>query len=402
MVTLSMLRGLDRGGRPDSYDRAVRELAEAEQLAPCACMRRGRARILEGSPDFLGFPSWLSLEDIDPDCELHLPWRVGTTRARVSAVRWWMAGYRTGFSTAQLQAADGFLEADEADERPACPVCGSVEADCEPGCAAVPARVSAGRLPGYVSELREAAGAGYVRAEALEALDDEGLAGLIAEGGPAELIRAARALLASRTGGPVCGSCGKVMEAHPSGLCDSCETQARYDEQAARSARFPLGARVVLARDVDRYPHFVAEKGSAGVVTVCDETPTGVLLAVRLDDPPAGSETWDGEVQWWDGMDPSEDLMLEPASAFEVPEDRAGTVFDAGSETFAPIMAAIQAGEFERAAGLLSGLAAGLAVQVSVAEDGAVVVQIDTPPDSQVHESIRVHLNDSTAAGWVA
>ena len=289
MVTLSMLRGLDREGRPDSYDRAFGELAEAEQLAPCACMRAGRARILETTPDFLGFPSLLSLEDIDADCELHLPWRVETTRARVSAVRWWMAGYRTGFSTAELQAADGFLEADEADEadeRPACPVCGSVEADCEPGCAAVPAR------------------SGYVRVEALEVLDDRALAGLIAEGGPGELIDVARALLRRRLEFPEsCPECGALgLDGHESGCLIGLAVGG-----VTSSAAFPVGTRVVLTRPVERFPHFVVEQGSAGVVTVNDLTPTGPLVAVKLDEPAAGMEPWEGEVQWWDGMDASGD-----------------------------------------------------------------------------------------------
>jgi len=37
------------------------------------------------------------------------------------------------------------------------------------------------------------------------------------------------------------------------------------------------------------------------------------------------------------------------------------------------------------------------------AEDGALVVQIDTPedgPQSDQHERIRVHLNDATAERW--
>ncbi len=41
---------------------------------------------------------------------------------------------------------------------------------------------------------------------------------------------------------------------------------------------------------------------------------------------------------------------------YEPPEDRAGTVFDPTDETFGPIMAAIQAGDFEQAGLLLDRL----------------------------------------------
>lgn len=44
---------------------------------------------------------------------------------------------------------------------------------------------------------------------------------------------------------------------------------------------------------------------------------------------------------------------------YEPPEDIGCTVFDPCDETFGPIMAAIQAGDFERARDLLANLAAG-------------------------------------------
>lgn len=41
---------------------------------------------------------------------------------------------------------------------------------------------------------------------------------------------------------------------------------------------------------------------------------------------------------------------------YDPPEDPTDTVFDPDDDTFGPIMAAIQAGEFEKAAALLLGL----------------------------------------------
>lgn len=58
--------------------------------------------------------------------------------------------------------------------------------------------------------------------------------------------------------------------------------------------------------------------------------------------------------QWEDVELPAE--HEPPAEHYEPPEDLADTVFDPHSETFGPIMAAIQAGEFGQAAGLLTAL----------------------------------------------
>lgn len=44
---------------------------------------------------------------------------------------------------------------------------------------------------------------------------------------------------------------------------------------------------------------------------------------------------------------------------YEPPEDLAGTVFDPHDDTFGPIMAALQAGEFEKAAELVGFLRGG-------------------------------------------
>jgi hypothetical protein len=65
----------------------------------------------------------------------------------------------------------------------------------------------------------------------------------------------------------------------------------------------PVGTRVRLTREVERYPHFIAERGRAGVVV--EATPDAV--SVRLDEHLPGAEEWDNEVCWygpdWTGRD---------------------------------------------------------------------------------------------------
>lgn len=48
--------------------------------------------------------------------------------------------------------------------------------------------------------------------------------------------------------------------------------------------------------------------------------------------------------------------VSQEARFYEPPEDRAGTVFDPCDETFGPIIAALQSGDFERAAELVAEL----------------------------------------------
>jgi hypothetical protein len=60
--------------------------------------------------------------------------------------------------------------------------------------------------------------------------------------------------------------------------------------------RFPEGSRVRLTADVERYPHFIARKGSEGTVT--HNTDGGI--EVKLDDHLPGAEPWDNEVVWVD------------------------------------------------------------------------------------------------------
>lgn len=75
------------------------------------------------------------------------------------------------------------------------------------------------------------------------------------------------------------------------------------------------GTRVRLARDVDRYPHFIAAAGSVGtVVDIGDAN----IFAVRIDEHLPGAEEWENEVHWIldAGDDPSGDVeQVDAASA---------------------------------------------------------------------------------------
>ncbi len=314
MVSLADLTVFDqdRGGAwAGSHREALAEAARAEQLAPCPCMLRGRERLLLLDPDYVGFPSLCLPQDLAPDCLLHFPWRLVQRSARVTAVRQWAAGYQAGFSTAQSQARDGFLEADEAVRERAAVAAMDAE------------RLSAGRSAPSFDTM-----------------------------GEAELRQLAKELWAAAPlsdDDPPCPVCGEV------------------------AADCREGCEAVPVREV----------------------------AVSSGRDLAGQDL---------GA-----LMVRPP-AFEVPDDRAGTVFDSGSETFAPIMAAIQAGEFGQAAGLLRALeddapaeaavasirVGGVTVEALVADDGAVVVQIDTPEGSDAHETTRVYMNEATVGSWKA
>lgn len=51
-------------------------------------------------------------------------------------------------------------------------------------------------------------------------------------------------------------------------------------------------SRVVLVRDVERYPFFIAPKGSTGTIVHADAE----MIAIRLDEFLPGAEEWDNEV----------------------------------------------------------------------------------------------------------
>lgn len=79
------------------------------------------------------------------------------------------------------------------------------------------------------------------------------------------------------------------------------------------------GTRVRLARNVERYPHFVAPAGAEGVITTISEN----LIAVRLDEDVEGADEWNNEVHWHDEMYSDEDYRdvfradVEPLNATE-------------------------------------------------------------------------------------
>lgn len=63
-----------------------------------------------------------------------------------------------------------------------------------------------------------------------------------------------------------------------------------------------VGQRFKLVRDVERFPHFTAEKGNTGtVIDVTRDCITG-----KMDKPIPGAEDWDNEIQWFN--DPPSDF----------------------------------------------------------------------------------------------
>lgn len=93
MPTLSELKTFD--DTDHEYDQAHAELSRIEQARPCTCQIKAHAR--QGG---VGYPSILGVGDMDPDCELHFPWVLEDDTERQNAMRWWMAGYQTGYDTA--------------------------------------------------------------------------------------------------------------------------------------------------------------------------------------------------------------------------------------------------------------------------------------------------------------
>lgn len=59
-------------------------------------------------------------------------------------------------------------------------------------------------------------------------------------------------------------------------------------------APLPVGTRVRLIRDVERFPYFTAKAGATGVVT----TNAPEFFSVKLDVELAGAEDWDNEIHW--------------------------------------------------------------------------------------------------------
>lgn len=74
-----------------------------------------------------------------------------------------------------------------------------------------------------------------------------------------------------------------------------------------------IGTKVCLARDVDRYPYFVAKAGSTGTVISVSADSEAFLsprLVVRMDEPITGAEEWDNEVHWYD-YDERDDIAAD-------------------------------------------------------------------------------------------
>lgn len=107
-------------------------------------------------------------------------------------------------------------------------------------------------------------------------------------------------------------------------------------------------------------------------------------LDVTLGETASALERWLNPRVGMTGVSVSWSRDVE-ADHYERPDDPVGTVFDPASPTFGPIMAAIQAGEFERAASLLAavapsqGNAATTAVPLSLL--ARLMAAIETPGD---------------------
>jgi hypothetical protein len=88
-----------------------------------------------------------------------------------------------------------------------------------------------------------------------------------------------------------------------------------------------LGARARLRRPVERFPHFVAEAGAAGTITMAGED----LIAVKLDRGLSGAEEWDNEVCW------TPDLGEAIAGPDATAEQQIAAAFHADAEIVGPL-----------------------------------------------------------------
>ena len=79
----------------------------------------------------------------------------------------------------------------------------------------------------------------------------------------------------------------------------------------ARSRVFKMGDRVRLTRDVERYPHFIAPRGTTGTVTFSDTSAGAqIRLLVLSDKKIRGAEEWENQIEWAYDDDPAKDLAL--------------------------------------------------------------------------------------------
>jgi hypothetical protein len=88
-----------------------------------------------------------------------------------------------------------------------------------------------------------------------------------------------------------------------------------------------VGARARLRRQVERFPHFVAEAGAAGTITTASEE----LIAMKLDRVLPGAEGWDNEVCW--NPEVGEAIAGPDATA----EEQVAAAFHADAEIVGPL-----------------------------------------------------------------
>lgn len=69
-----------------------------------------------------------------------------------------------------------------------------------------------------------------------------------------------------------------------------------HESEASLWARLAEGTRVVLASDVERFPHFIVPAGRTGRVVERSAS----LVLVAMDEPFPGGEDWDHEIQFTD------------------------------------------------------------------------------------------------------
>lgn len=89
-----------------------------------------------------------------------------------------------------------------------------------------------------------------------------------------------------------CTRCGDFIRTHDDS--PDADHSERCEYVVDPNARLVEGMRVRLGRAVERYPLFTAPAGLAGEVV--EVSPT--LVLVRLDEPVAGMEEWDNELQF--------------------------------------------------------------------------------------------------------
>lgn len=65
-------------------------------------------------------------------------------------------------------------------------------------------------------------------------------------------------------------------------------------EWSPRKIHPPIGKRIRLVEDVERYPDFIAPAGMTGVIVQVKP-----YVAVKMDKELKGAEQWDNEVHWY-------------------------------------------------------------------------------------------------------